>query len=138
MGDINFEELLKSYAPKGQETDRKVIQKSANKERCTKEDLQMLLQKIMTEREKLAAERRKFKYECAVQPGPQWLIGEQVMKMLSVSTRTLQNYRDAGILGYSNFGGKFYYLRTEIEQLLQKHYVKKGVTPTAGRLGENN
>lgn len=126
MGDINFEELLKSYAPKGQEPDRKVIQKSANEERFGKEDLKILLQKTIAEREKLATERRKLKYERAVQPGPQWLIGEQVMKMLSVSTRTLQNYRDAGILGYSSFGGKFYYLQSEIEQLLEKHYVKKG------------
>jgi hypothetical protein len=115
-----------------------VIKKPSNEERFEKEDLKMLLHKIMTEREKLADERRKLKYERAVQPGPQWLIGEQVMRMLSVSTRTLQNYRDAGILGYSSFGGKFYYLQTEIEQLLQKHYVKKGVTPTAGGLRENN
>ena len=117
MGDINFEELLKSSASTGKEPDRKVIQKSANEERFGKEDLKILLQKTIAEREKLADERRKFKYERAVQPGPQWLIGEQVMKMLSVSTRTLQNYRDAGILGYSSFGGKFYYLQTEFEIL---------------------
>ena len=98
MGDINFEELLKSYASTEKETDRKVIQKSANEERFGKEDLQILLQKIITEREKLADERRKLKYERAVQPGPQWLIGEQVMKMLCISKRTLQTYRDTGIL----------------------------------------
>ena len=38
-----------------------------------------------------------------------WLNGDAVMKELGISKRTLQNYRDKGILPYSTIGGKFYY-----------------------------
>jgi len=52
-----------------------------------------------------------------------WLNGDQVTKMLGVSRRTLQNYRDNGILPYSTVGGKFYYGIKDIEDLMQKNYV---------------
>jgi len=52
-----------------------------------------------------------------------WLNGDQVMQMLGVSRRTLQNYRDNGILAYSTVGGKFYYSIGDIEDLMLKNYV---------------
>jgi len=52
-----------------------------------------------------------------------WLNGDQVMRMLGVSRRTLQNYRDNGILAYSTVGGKFYYSIGDIEDLMLKNYV---------------
>jgi hypothetical protein len=127
MDDYNFNELLKSYAPEGTGTSNKELRKPAHGAHLSKDELDKMMQKIAHEKEELAMERKKLKYERAVQPGPQWLIGEQVMKMLSISKRTLQTYRDTGILGSSCFGGKFYYHQTEIEELLEKHYVKKGV-----------
>ena len=55
-----------------------------------------------------------------------WLGGDQVTKMLGVSRRTLQNYRDNGILPYSAVGGKFYYGIKDIEDLMLKNYVSTG------------
>jgi len=52
-----------------------------------------------------------------------WMNGEQVMKKLGVSRRTLQTYRDNRILPYSAVGGKFYYRIRDIEDLMMKNYV---------------
>ena len=52
-----------------------------------------------------------------------WLNGDQVMRMLGVSRRTLQNYRDNGILPYSTVGGKFYYSIRDIEELMLRNFV---------------
>ena len=52
-----------------------------------------------------------------------WLNGDQIMQMLGVSRRTLQNYRDNEILSYSTVGGKFYYGIKDIEDLMLKNYV---------------
>ena len=51
-----------------------------------------------------------------------WLTSEQVTALLSISRRTLQNYRDNGTLGFSAVGKKFYYRAAEIRELLERHY----------------
>ena len=53
-----------------------------------------------------------------------WLTQEEVKKVLCVSNRTLQNYRDNGILSFSKVGRKIKYKQIDVESLLQKHYVK--------------
>jgi len=55
---------------------------------------------------------------------PKWLTGETVMKKLGVSKRTLQNYRDNGVLPYSVVIGKFFYSSRDIEELMRENYVK--------------
>lgn len=57
------------------------------------------------------------------QLAPGWVDGQEVMNALHVSTRTLQNLRDTGVLGYTCFGKKYLYRRQEIENLLQNNYV---------------
>jgi hypothetical protein len=53
-----------------------------------------------------------------------WLNGDQVTQRLGVSKRTLQNYRDKGILPFSTVGGKFYYSVRDIEDLMMRNYVQ--------------
>jgi hypothetical protein len=53
-----------------------------------------------------------------------WLDNADVCKLLKVSSRTLQNYRDDGILPYAKIGRKCYYSASDIEDILQKHYVR--------------
>ena len=55
-----------------------------------------------------------------------WMNGETVMKKLGVSRRTLQTYRDTGILKYSAIGSKFYYNIRDIEKLMRDNYVSTG------------
>ena len=52
-----------------------------------------------------------------------WLTGPEVLKLLNVSSRTLQNYRDNGKVGFSVIGRrKIYYLRSSVEKLLKSNY----------------
>ena len=52
-----------------------------------------------------------------------WLNGDQIMRMLGISRRTLQNYRDTGILPYSVVGGKFFYSIGDMEEVMANNYV---------------
>lgn len=52
-----------------------------------------------------------------------WLGGDQVLKLLSISRRTLQTYRDQGKIGFSQVGKKFYYRAADIQAMLDGHYI---------------
>lgn len=47
-----------------------------------------------------------------------WLSNEDVCSLLQISKRTLQSYRDTGILPYSQIGRKCYYRVSDMEQLI--------------------
>lgn len=51
-----------------------------------------------------------------------WIDGQDVMQALHISKRTLQTFRDSGILHYSRINGKFYYKVEDIEALLESKY----------------
>lgn len=46
--------------------------------------------------------------------GEYYLTGEEVCKRLCISKRTLQDYRDTGLLGYVQLPGKIIYRESEI------------------------
>lgn len=48
----------------------------------------------------------------------QWLGNGDVCSLLQISSRTLQSYRDNGILPYSQIGRKCYYRVSDVEQLI--------------------
>jgi hypothetical protein len=52
-----------------------------------------------------------------------WMSSEAVIRKLGICKRTLQSYRDSGILPHSIVGGKFYYSIRDIEELKMKNYV---------------
>ena len=51
-----------------------------------------------------------------------WLDISEVCILLKISKRTLQSYRDKGILPFSKIGGKIYFKTFDIEKHLQAHY----------------
>lgn len=53
-----------------------------------------------------------------------WLSTEEVMEMLNVSRRTVQNYRDEGKISYTQHGRKILYPREGIEEFLRKNMIK--------------
>jgi hypothetical protein len=53
-----------------------------------------------------------------------WLDIQETCLLLKISKRTLQSYRDNGILPFSQIAGKIYFRATDIEAHLLKHYVK--------------
>ncbi len=46
------------------------------------------------------------------------------MKLMEISTRTAQIWRDEEKIGYSQIAGKIYYRRSDIEKLLNDNYFK--------------
>lgn len=51
-----------------------------------------------------------------------WLDSEDVCKILGITKRTLQTYRDKGMLPFSRIRNKLFYRPEDIESLLQSSY----------------
>lgn len=51
---------------------------------------------------------------------PEWFDNQDVILLLDISMRTLQSYRDRGVLAYSQIGNKCYYKLVDVKQLLKK------------------
>ena len=58
-----------------------------------------------------------------VMNGEIYLSGEDVCKLLHISKRTLQQYRDDKILPYIQIGGKIIYKETDILTILEQNYI---------------
>lgn len=54
--------------------------------------------------------------------GESYLSGNEVCEKLHISKRTLQDYRDKGLLAYVQLPGKIIYRNSDIEALLENHY----------------
>jgi len=52
-----------------------------------------------------------------------WLDNEDLCRILKVTKRTLQNYRDNFILPYTQIGRKIYYKYSDVQTILQKNYI---------------
>mgnify|MGYP005930736833 FL=1 len=48
-----------------------------------------------------------------------YLTGEEICRIFHISKRTLQHYRDTGVLPFAQIGHKCYYKREDVELLLQ-------------------
>ena len=49
---------------------------------------------------------------------------EEVCRALNITKRTLQRYRDRGVIPYSRLGGKFYYRRRDLAAWLSRKTVQ--------------
>lgn len=58
-----------------------------------------------------------------VMNGEIYLSGEDVCKMLHISKRTLQQYRDDKILPYIQIGGKIIFKETDLISVLEQNYI---------------
>ena len=54
--------------------------------------------------------------------GERFLSNNEVSKKLNVSLRTLQEWRDTGLIPFIQIKGKIIYRQVDIDKLLQKHY----------------
>jgi len=87
---------------------------------------------ILNSNDSLPVEIRKLSTETPAHPlsgrlydGSQiedWFDNQDVMQILHISTRTLQNLRSNGALPYSKIGKKIYYHRQDIIKILSTHY----------------
>ncbi|SFW67412.1 helix-turn-helix domain-containing protein [Chitinophaga sancti] len=58
-----------------------------------------------------------------VMNGQIYLTGEDVCRLLHISKRTLQQYRDDNILPFIQIGGKIIYKETDIMSVLEQNYI---------------
>lgn len=54
--------------------------------------------------------------------GERFLSNNEVSKILNVSLRTLQEWRDTGLIPFIQIKGKIIYRQSDIDKLLQRHY----------------
>ncbi len=89
-----------------------------NKNNYSGETTELLTQKL-----DLIAERLE-RIEKQTPKSSKWVDTDETCAYLKVSKRTLQNYRDEGILAFSQFGGKILYKTADLDAHLEKYYVK--------------
>ncbi|MDY5433830.1 helix-turn-helix domain-containing protein [Bacteroides pyogenes] len=66
--------------------------------------------------------REIAKTHCTLFGGEFYLAGREVCEYLFISPRTLQDYRDKGIIPYTQIAGKILYRLSDINRLLQENY----------------
>lgn len=54
----------------------------------------------------------------------QWLESTEARKMLGVSPKTWQTYRDERRIPFSQFGRKTYVKRADLEAFMESHYIQ--------------
>lgn len=70
----------------------------------------------------LSGENQKTLNSKSKDPDSTWLDTEDVCKVLKVTKRTIQKYRDTLILPYSQVGKKILYKQSDIQKLLESNY----------------
>ena len=51
-----------------------------------------------------------------------WYTNDEILELLKVSRRTLSNWRDKGLIGFSQVGSKIYYNQADVEGFMNQHY----------------
>jgi hypothetical protein len=82
------------------------------------ESAQVLIEKIDVIHQLLLKERKVYPLS------EKWLDIQETCLLLKLSKRTLQSYRDNGLLSFSQIGGKIYFKVADLEEHLKNHYVR--------------
>lgn len=90
-------------------------------------------EEIITHKEMITRLRSRieeiFKNYRPVMNGEIYLSGEDVCRLLHISKRTLQQYRDDEILSFIQIGGKIIYKESDILTILEENYISNKSTP---------
>jgi len=80
------------------------------------------LNRIFDEIDSLRRELKTEKSKTSKKLSETWLDNQEVMELLKISLRTLQNLRDSKSLPFSKIGGKIYYKASDVEKILNENY----------------
>ena len=80
----------------------------------TSEQYQEIIQKLDELRSQLAANKNSVEV--------QFIDNQQFIKLMSVSKRTAQTWRDEGIISFSQVGSKIYYRMSDVKKMLDSNY----------------
>lgn len=92
----------------------------------TNEAKEIIAQKEMITRLRSRIEQILKNYR-PVMNGEIYLSGDDVCKLLHISKRTLQQYRDDNILPYIQIGCKIIYKETDILSILEQNYTSNKI-----------
>lgn len=56
-----------------------------------------------------------------------WIENAELARRLHISLRTLQTYRERGVIGFSKIGRKIYYKTNEITELVNNNHGKSSI-----------
>ncbi len=79
----------------------------------------------------LAELKQMIQGKAVEEAGGQWLESEAARKMLGISQKTWQTYRDNRVLPFSQFGRKIYVKRADIEAFLESKMIKPHTSASA-------
>jgi len=82
------------------------------------------LNRIFDEIDSLRQELKTEKAKTRKKLSEIWFDNQEVMELLKISPRTLQNMRDTKAIAYSKVGGKIYYKASDVEKILNENYHK--------------
>lgn len=54
----------------------------------------------------------------------QWIESVKIPKLLGISQKTWQNYRDKRLIPFSQIGSKIYVKKIDLERFMESYYVK--------------
>ncbi|MGQ7868665.1 helix-turn-helix domain-containing protein [Sunxiuqinia sp. sy24] len=80
------------------------------------------LNRIFDEIGSLRQELKADKVKNSKKLSETWLDNQEVMELLKISPRTLQNMRDSKALPFSKVGGKIYYKASDVDNYLKGGY----------------
>lgn len=84
-------------------------------------DLKRILQKL----DELIEQKSNPHSQNAFGLKESWLDNQDVMQILKIKPRTLQSYRDQGILPFTRIGGKILFKSSDVEAALQANMVNE-------------
>lgn len=67
--------------------------------------------------------KKLLKVKSADEVNKQWVESTEARKMLGVSQKTWQTYRDKRIIPFSQVGRKIYVRRSDLQKFMESHYI---------------
>lgn len=82
----------------------------------SKNEFDLLVEKLKKLTDVLAEKQKN--------PEDQFVDNQEFMQLMNISKRTAQNWRDEGVISFSQIGSKIYYRMSDVRKLLDNNYCK--------------
>lgn len=86
---------------------------------CKSEDIILFFESVD---ELLDLIKETFENNSAILNGDRYLTNNDIVNMLHISLRTLQDWRDTGKIAYIQISGKVLYKDSDVKRLLEENY----------------
>ena len=90
----------------------------------------VLLSKMSFEELRLDLKEIKTHIKNITSPSEHFIDNDTFAKLMGVSSRTAQKWRDNGLIGFSKLGKKIYYRMSDVDQFLKDHHQEPSAVPS--------